>query len=126
MSIKDAFEVFIKIFHDPGTQFVEDAAHLHPIIGVRIASVHISHQQTFIALTKGVQLRCVVVKVAEDETDLVRHFAQQFRRWVAIDDIVMPPFFVVVDYHNDRGKSSLEQAPSISGREAPDPILDDS
>jgi hypothetical protein len=29
MPIKDAFEMLIKIFHRNGTEFVEDASHLH-------------------------------------------------------------------------------------------------
>ncbi|MGB8347859.1 MAG: hypothetical protein WCD86_23470 [Ktedonobacteraceae bacterium] len=34
MSIKDAFEVFIKIFNSSGAQLVEDAVHLDAIIGM--------------------------------------------------------------------------------------------
>ena len=34
MSIKDAFEVFINIFHRGGTQPMEDASHSDPVISM--------------------------------------------------------------------------------------------
>jgi len=39
MSIKDAFEVFIKILIGAGTQLMKDASHLDAIIGVGVASI---------------------------------------------------------------------------------------
>ena len=37
MPIKDALEVFIKIFHGEGTEFVKDASHLD--FGVALARI---------------------------------------------------------------------------------------
>src|SRR5437667_3090516 len=46
MPIKDAFEMFMKIFHREGTEFVKDASDFHTIIRVGIVSILGRHQQT--------------------------------------------------------------------------------
>jgi hypothetical protein len=45
MPIKDAFEMLMKIFHRNGTEFMEDASHFDPVVGVGIASILGHHQQ---------------------------------------------------------------------------------
>jgi hypothetical protein len=39
MSVKDAFERFVKIFHGNGAQLVKDSSDFHSIISVGIASI---------------------------------------------------------------------------------------
>jgi hypothetical protein len=50
MSIKDAFKVFVKIFHRNGTEFMEDTPHFNPVVGVGVTSILGGHQQTVILL----------------------------------------------------------------------------
>ncbi len=45
MSIKDTFEMLIKIFNGDGTQFVKDASYLDAIVGMRVASIAGRNQQ---------------------------------------------------------------------------------
>ena len=75
MSIEDAFEVFIKIFHGNGAQLVKDAPDLDPIISVGIASIRGGHEQTVSLLTVLTQVRRVVMAIPQDKTDVGGHFA---------------------------------------------------
>jgi len=77
MPIKDAFEVFIKIFHRDGTEFVKEASDFHAIIGVGIASILRGHQRPIRLVTVLVQVRGVVMEISQDETDIGRNFAQE-------------------------------------------------
>ena len=45
MPIKDAFEMFVKIFNRERPELVEDTPHLDAIVGVRVASILSSDQQ---------------------------------------------------------------------------------
>lgn len=70
MPIKDAFEVFIKIFHRDGTEFVKEASDFHAIIGVGIASILRGHQLPIRLVTVLVQVRSVVMEISQGETDI--------------------------------------------------------
>jgi hypothetical protein len=87
MPIKDAFEVFIKIFHRDGTEFVKEASDFHAIIGVGIASILCGHQQPIRLVTVLVQVRGVVMEISQDETYIGGNFAQQSRSRLTIGDI---------------------------------------
>ena len=77
MSIKDAFEVLIKIFHGDRAELVKDAPHCDPIVDVRVASILGHHQQPVRLLAIFAQIRRVVMAIAQDEADFGRNFAQQ-------------------------------------------------
>ncbi len=87
MSVKDAFEMFIKIFHRNGTQLMEDTSDLDPSIGVRVTSILGGHQQTVIALTELIEVRGVVMEITQDETDFGGSFAQEVRGGIAVGGI---------------------------------------
>ena len=61
MSIKDAFEMLIKIFHRNGTELVKDTSDFHSVIGVGVASILGGHEQTVSLLTFLTQFRRVVI-----------------------------------------------------------------
>ena len=76
MPIKDAFEMFVKIFHRDGTQFVKDTSHLDPSIGVGVASVPGGHEQPISLLAERVQVGGVVMAVPQHEVDVDGNFAK--------------------------------------------------
>src|SRR3954451_20227830 len=45
VDIEDAFELLVEVLDGERAQLVEDPAHLHPVIGVRIAATAGRHQQ---------------------------------------------------------------------------------
>jgi hypothetical protein len=84
MSSKDALEVFIKIFHGDGTQFVKDPADFHAIIGMGVAAILGRHQQTVIALTDLMEVRSVVMAITQHKTNVCGNFPQQERSRIAL------------------------------------------
>ena len=87
MSIKDAFEMLIKIFHRKGTELVKDAPHFDPVVSVRIASILGRHQQAIRLITVLVQFRGVVMAIPQHEAHLCGNFAQQRRSRLTIGNI---------------------------------------
>ena len=87
MSVKDALEVFIKIFHGDGTELMKDASHLDAIIPMRIASIFGRYQQTVISLTEHMEFRGVVMAISQHEADFGGNFAQQIGGRLTISDI---------------------------------------
>src|SRR6266852_4294741 len=87
MPIKDAFEMFVKIFHRKGTQFVKDASHLDSIIGVGVASIRGGHQEPISLLAVLVQVRRVVMAITQNEADFGGNFAEQSGSRLAIGTI---------------------------------------
>ena len=87
MPIKDAFEVFIQNFHRDRTEFVKDPSDLHPLIGVRIASIVRGHQQPVSLLTMCAQVGRVVMEITQDETDYCGNFSQQLRCRLTIRNV---------------------------------------
>jgi len=87
MPIKDAFEVFIKIFHRDRTEFVKDPSDFHPLIGVGIASIVRGHQQPVSLLTLLAQVGCVVVQITQDEPNFCGNFSQQIRCRLTIRNV---------------------------------------
>src|SRR5947209_108623 len=87
MSVKDAFEVFIKIFHGNGTELMEDASDLDAVIGVRVASILSGHQQTIISRTDLVEFRGVVMAITQDEANFCGNFPQQLGSRITISHI---------------------------------------
>jgi hypothetical protein len=57
VSIKDAFEVFMKMFHGTGTQLMKAASHFDPVISMGIASISGRNVQTVISLTEFMEVR---------------------------------------------------------------------
>jgi hypothetical protein len=64
MPVKDAFEVFMKIFHCDRTQLMEEVPDLYPIIGVGLTSRASSHQETILLLTLEAQFGHLGMDVA--------------------------------------------------------------
>ena len=87
MSIKDAEDQLIKIFHRNGAQLVKDASDFHPIIGVGIASILGRHQHTIGLRTGLAQFWGVGMAITQDETDFSGDFAQQSRSRFALGNI---------------------------------------
>jgi hypothetical protein len=87
MSIKDAFEVFMKIFHRDGTEFVKDASNFHALIGVGIVSILGGHQQTISLLTRLIQVRRVGMTISQDEAHVGGNFSQQSGSRLTISNI---------------------------------------
>ena len=87
MPIKDAFEMFMKIFHRDGTQFVKDAPDFDPIVGVGITSIFGRHEEPIGLVTVLVQFRGVVMTIPQHETHFGGHFAQEGRGRFTISDI---------------------------------------
>src|SRR5258708_4330794 len=87
MSIEDAEDQLMKIFHRNGTELVKDAPHFDPVVSVRIASIPGRHQQAIRLITVLVQFRGVVVAIPQHEAHLCGNFAQQSRSRLAIGNI---------------------------------------
>jgi hypothetical protein len=86
MSIKDALEVFVNMFHGDGAQCVKEASDFHSIIGVRVAPIRGGHQQTVIALADLMEFRRVGMAITQHEAHFGGHFAQQVRSWLIVSD----------------------------------------
>ena len=69
MSIEDAFEVFIKIFHGNGAQLVKDAPDLDPIISVGIASILGRHEKPIRLVTVLAQFGGIVMAITQHEKE---------------------------------------------------------
>jgi hypothetical protein len=87
MSIKDAFELFVKIFHRHRAELMEDTPHFDPVVGVRIASIEGRYEQPIRLCAERVQVRRVVMAVPQHEADIGGNFAQQGRSRLTISDI---------------------------------------
>ncbi len=55
MSIKDAFEVLIEIFHGDRAQFMEDAPDLHSSIGMRVAPIARGDEQPILQVVNSTE-----------------------------------------------------------------------
>ena len=87
MPIKDAFEMFVKIFDGPRTQLVKDTPHLDALVGMGAASIVGGDQQAVGLLADLAQIRGVVMAIAQHETHLGGDFSQQGRRRLTAGDI---------------------------------------
>jgi hypothetical protein len=87
MPIKDAFEIFMKIFHRDGTQFMKEASDLDPRVGVGIPTILGRHEEPICLVTVLVQSRGVVMTIPKHEADFGGHFAQQSRGRLTVSDI---------------------------------------
>src|SRR5258708_12255496 len=88
MPLKNAFEMFIKIFNSQRPQLVKDASHLDPIIGVRIATILGSDQEPITLLTGCSQFRSIVMAITQHEANFSGYLPQQFSRWVTTADLI--------------------------------------
>ena len=61
MPVEDAFEMLVEVFDGQGTEFVENAAHVYPGIGMRIRSILGSDQETTRLGTDILHIGCVVM-----------------------------------------------------------------
>ena len=84
MSIKDPFEVFVKIFHGERTQLVKHSSHLNAIIGVGIASMFGGHEHTVSQIAVLSQFWRIVTMITQNKADFSRDFAQERRRRFAM------------------------------------------
>ncbi len=84
MSVKDAEDQFVKIFHGNGAQLVNDSSDFHSIIGVGIASILGRDQQPISLLTVLVQFWRGVMAIPQNETDFCEHFSQETRSRVTV------------------------------------------
>src|SRR4029077_9604068 len=67
LHVEDPLELPVEVLAAQRTQLVEDASHLHPIVGMRVAPVPCRHEDARAAGAQRADLRGVVVAVTEHE-----------------------------------------------------------
>jgi hypothetical protein len=80
MAVKYPFEVLIKGFNRAGAQFMKDAPDFNPRIGMWIPPIPGGHQRAFVFRTERMQLRRIVMAVAQDNPHVGRQATHQAGR----------------------------------------------